>query len=52
VRKLADRPTLDAAVAALREGQRELARVGVTSVHNLEGALAFRPCRRSTAAAT
>jgi predicted amidohydrolase YtcJ len=42
VRKLADRPTLDGAVAALREGQRELARVGVTGVHNLEGALAFR----------
>ncbi len=41
VRVLADRPTLQASVRAVREGQHDLLRAGVTALHNLEGALAF-----------
>jgi predicted amidohydrolase YtcJ len=39
---LADRPSLEATVARLRQCQDDLARVGLTALHNLEGALAFR----------
>lgn len=41
VRALADRPSLEASVALLREGQQELARLGLTALHNFEGARTF-----------
>jgi predicted amidohydrolase YtcJ len=50
VRALADRPTLESAVAAVRRGQDELLRVGVTGLHNLEGALSFRALQTLEAA--
>jgi predicted amidohydrolase YtcJ len=42
VRELADRPSPEASVAALRSGQDELLRLGVTALHNLEDGSSLR----------
>ena len=42
VRDLGDRPSLEASIALVRQYQDDLPRVGLTALHNLEGALALR----------
>jgi predicted amidohydrolase YtcJ len=50
VSELADRPSFEASVASLRAGQQSLSRVGLTGLHNFEGARAFRALQTLEAA--
>jgi predicted amidohydrolase YtcJ len=48
--ELADRPSFEAGVASVRAGQQSLSRVGLTGLHNFEGARAFQALQTLEAA--